>query len=264
MGHATAKRGWLTELGQTGLRLPALGFGAFKIGRNQGIKYPTAYDLPTETKVRQLLDGVLAAGLNLIDTAPAYGLSEERLGRALAGRRDQFVLSTKVGETFTDGVSTYDYSTPAVRASLERSLQRLQTDVLDLVFIHSNGNDLAIQHETDVVPLLQEYRSRGRIRAIGLSGKTVPGAQAALDWADVLMVEYHLEDTSHDAVMRTAAERGIGVVVKKALASGKLPAAEALRFVMAHPAVTSAVVGGLSLHHLIENAEVVRSLRPAL
>ncbi len=240
------------RIGRTTLQVPPLGFGAFKIGRNQGIKYATPYELPHQEAVQALLDGVLDLGCDYIDTAPAYGSSEARIGETLGRRRD-FVLSTKVGENFADGRSTYDYSRAAVAASLRRSCERLQREVLDLVFIHSNGQDLQILKETDVVAVLQEWRDRGAIRAIGMSGKTPEGAQAALDWADAIMVEYHLRDESHAAVMAAAADRGVSVIVKKGLASGALSAAEAIRFVLANPAVTALVVGGLSLSHFAEN-----------
>ncbi len=240
-------------LGRTGLLASSLGFGAFKIGRNQKTKYPSTYDLPDDSAVAALLNGVLDLGINLIDTAPAYGLSEERIGRAIAHRRDEFILSTKAGENFADGVSQYDFSRAGVEQSIERSLKRLRTDVLDLVFIHSNGDDQHILHQTDVVETLQDYRSRGRIRGIGLSGKTIEGARASLDWADVLMVEYHAEDTSHAGVIEEAASRGLGIVVKKGLASGKLPAREAIGFVLANDNVASLVVGGLNLDHIRVN-----------
>jgi len=233
--------------------VPPLGFGAFKIGRNQGIKYPQGYELPDDAAVERLLNGVLDLGCTLIDTAPAYGLSEERIGRAIGHRRNEFVMSTKVGETFTDGVSIFDFTRDGVEASLQRSLQRLRTDVLDVVFVHSSGDDEHVLRETDVVPVLTEWKMAGRIRAIGLSGKTIAGARLALEWADVVMVEYHLDDRSHADVITEAAERGVGVFVKKGLASGKLPAEAALRFVLSHPGVTSMIVGGLSLEHFAAN-----------
>ena len=243
----------LRPLGNTGLVVPPLGFGAFKIGRNQGIKYAQGYELPDDAAVERLLNGVLDLGCTLIDTAPAYGLSEERIGRTIGQRRDEFVLSTKVGETFEDGKSTFDFTRPGVEASLQRSLERLRTDVLDVVFIHSNGEDERLQLETDVVPVLQEWKAAGRIRAIGLSGKTVDGARLALEWADALMVEYHLDDRSHADAITTAAERGVAVFVKKGLASGKLPPDDALRFALSHPGVTSVIVGGLNLEHFAAN-----------
>lgn len=240
-------------LGRTGLLTTPLGFGAFKIGRNQKVKYPQPYDLPDEPAVARLLNGVLDLGITLIDTAPAYGVSEERIGRAIAHRRQEYVLSTKVGETFENGTSTYDFSAASLRASIERSLRRLQTDVLDIVFLHSNGNDLEIQTRTDAVPTLLELKQRGIIRAVGLSGKTVEGAQHALDWADALMVEYHLSDRSHEPLIAEAHRRGVGVIVKKGLAAGHLPPAEAIRFVLANPHVTSLIIGGLNLAHIAEN-----------
>src|SRR5579862_3678712 len=107
-------------LGRTGFSISPIGFGAFKIGRNQKVKYSAAYELPSDEQVAALLNGVLDLGINYIDTAPAYGTSEERIGRAIAGRRSEFVLATKVGETFEAGVSTYDFSAAAIRASVAR------------------------------------------------------------------------------------------------------------------------------------------------
>ena len=233
-----------------------LGYGAFKIGRNVGTKYPHGYELPSEEETGRLLNAVIDLGINYIDTAPAYGVSEERIGRAIAHRRGEIVLSTKVGETFHDGRSTYDFRAKAVRRSVRGSLQRLHTDVIDLVFIHSDGNDLAILEQTDAVATLLELRARGEVRAVGLSAKSIEGARAALGWADAVMVEYHLDDRSHAGVIAEAAAADVGVVVKKGLAAGHLDPAEAVRFVLATPGVGSLLVGTLSLEHLRENIRV--------
>lgn len=233
-----------------------IGFGAFKIGRNVGIKYEEDYDLPDDAAIDRLLNAVLDAGINLIDTAPAYGVSEARIGQFLAHRRDEFVLSTKVGETFTEGRSIYDFSKAATEASIARSLRRLKMDTLDIVLIHSDGADLHILTQTDVVPTLQALKAKGDIRAIGFSGKTVAGAARALDWADVLMVEYHNEDTSHDEVMREAHARGVGVLIKKGLASGRLDPSRAIPFILRHPAVSSMVIGMLDPDHMRTNVRI--------
>ncbi|MEM9703952.1 MAG: aldo/keto reductase, partial [Planctomycetota bacterium] len=150
-------------LGRTGFFVSPVSFGAFKIGRNRGIKYPTPYPLPTEAEAERLLNAALDAGVTLIDTAPAYGLSEARVGRYLSHRRGEFVLSTKVGErwgmTPSGGTnSRYDYSRSAVLSSVLQSLKRLKTDAVDLLLIHSDGRDELIQHETDVVPTMQELK----------------------------------------------------------------------------------------------------------
>lgn len=237
-----------------------IGFGAFKIGRNQGIKYAQSYELPDDREVEQLLNGVLDLGINYIDTAPAYGISEQRIGQAIGHRRAEYVLSTKVGETFANGQSTFNYSSDAIRASIERSCKRLRTDVLDIVFIHSNGDDLAILEHTDVAATLMDLRQAGTIRAIGMSGKTVQGAQAALAWADAIMVEFHLDDRSHEGVIAEAADRGVGVVVKKGLASGRLPADDAITFVLSNANITSMVIGGLNLEHIRSNWRIAQQI----
>lgn len=247
------------RLGKTDLSVTPVGFGAFKIGRNTGIKYAAGYDLPDAQEVSRLLNGVLDLGVNYIDTAPAYGISEQRIGETIARRREEYVLSTKVGETYEDGQSTYDFSSQTIRYSITLSLQRLRTDVLDLVFIHSDGNDLHILNNTDTVETLQQLRDEGLVRAIGMSGKTAEGAAAALTWADAIMVEYHLDDRSHEAVIRQAAEAGVGVVVKKGLASGKLAPDQAIRFVLKNPGVTSLVIGGLNLEHFAENVRAAQA-----
>ncbi|MCH8004764.1 MAG: aldo/keto reductase [Planctomycetes bacterium] len=248
------------RLGKTGLLVSPIGFGAFKIGRNQGTKYPNEYDLPDEGGVRRLLEGVLDLGINLIDTAPAYGLSEQRIGRAVSHRRRDYVLSTKVGETFTEGRSTFDFSQRAVRQSVQRSLRRLKTDVIDLLLIHSEGNEQALLQDTDIVQTLRDLRDRGLVRAIGLSAKTVQGARAALGWADVIMVEYHLQDRSHAGVIAEAARADVGVLIKKGLASGRLDPTEAIRFVLETPGVSSLLVGGLSIDHLRHNIRLAETI----
>jgi len=243
-------------LGTTGLAVTPIGFGAFKIGRNEKTKYAEQYALPDEQAVARLLNGILDAGVKYIDTAPAYGLSEERIGRSIGHRRGEFILSTKVGETFEQGRSTYDFSAAAMRSSVERSLRRLRTNVLDIVFIHSNGDDVEIQRATDAVATLRELKEQGLVRTIGLSGKTVQGARLALDWADAIMVEYHIDDMSHAEVIAAAAGRGVGVVVKQGLASGRLAPAEAITFVLGSSGVTSLVIGGLNLDHIRTNIQL--------
>jgi len=241
------------RLGRTGRHVSPIGFGAFKIGRNQGIKYASAYDLPDEDAVAALLEGVLEIGINLIDTAPAYGLSEERVGRALAARRHEFVLSTKAGELFQDGQSTFDFTSSGIRRSVQRSLRRLRTDFVDLLLIHSDGNDADILERSDAVETLVELRDAGLTKAIGFSGKTVEGARSALVWADAIMVEYHLDDRGHEPVIEEAGAADVGVIVKKGLASGRLAPDVALSFILANPNVASVVIGGLSLGHLRQN-----------
>jgi aryl-alcohol dehydrogenase-like predicted oxidoreductase len=244
------------SLGRNGPLVSPIGFGAFKIGRNQKIKYDSPYDLPDENQVGRLLNGLLDAGINYFDTAPAYGCSEERIGRAIGHRRQEFVLSTKVGETFEQGQSSYDFSGAAVEASIRQSLVRLNTDFLDLVFIHSNGNDVAIIEESDAIAALSKLRERGLIRMIGMSATSEQGIEAAIPWADAVMVTYHINDVSQGPAIATAADAGLGVVVKKGLGSGRLPAGEAIPFVLANQHIATLVIGSLSLPHMEQNLKI--------
>ncbi len=243
----------LRSLGETGLNISPISFGAFKIGRNQKTKYPQSYDLPDDAAVARLLNEVLDAGINHIDTAPAYGLSEERIGNSIAHRRDEFILSTKVGETFENNRSIYDFSTNAIKASILRSLKRLKTEVLDIVFIHSDGNDFHILRETDVVSTLLRFKEQGIIRNIGLSGKLPEAAKESFIWADVSMIEYHLDDQSHSDVITEATKQGIGLFIKKGLAAGHLPPEKAISFLLNNPAIHSIVIGGLNVNHIQNN-----------
>src|SRR5262249_42201444 len=155
------------------------------IGRNQKIKYAQAYALPSDEEAQRLIGGILDMGINYIDTAPAYGTSEERLGKILKSfRRDDLVGSTKVGRTFENGISSYDFSPEAVMQSVARSRQRLRMETLDLVFIHSDGNDEEILEYTHCAEALQELKRAGDVRAIGFSGKSRHGNNMARKWAD--------------------------------------------------------------------------------
>jgi aryl-alcohol dehydrogenase-like predicted oxidoreductase len=233
--------------------LSCIGFGAFKIGRNVGIKYQRGYELPSDDESDRLLRAVVDdLGINYIDTAPAYGVSEERVGHALGARSD-VIISTKVGEVFEHRTSYFDFSDKAVRDSLARSRERLKRDVLDVALVHSQGDDLHVIEKTDVVASLMSAKQRGEVKFIGFSGKTRAGSRAALAWADAIMLEYHLDDRSHAHVIEEAAARSVGVIVKKGLASGRLPPRDGIRFVLGNPNVTSMVIGGLNIDHMREN-----------
>lgn len=246
-------------------RFPALdrdvapiAFGSFKIGRNEGIKYAQGYELPTAEESRALLHAVCDMGIDIIDTAPAYGLAESRIGQALIARRDAVVIATKVGERFGKGGSQCDFSRAAVERSLRESMQRLCTDRLDIVHVHSDGSDLAILRDGGAIGALEDARERGHLGVIGFSPKTADGAMACLGDSRIgsLMLEYHPRDTSMAPVMDRCAMQDVAVLVKKPLASGAIAPAEAIPFVLAHPAVTAAVVGSLRAGNLREIARI--------
>lgn len=243
------------RLGQTNIEVSPIGLGTVKFGRNQGVKYPTAFELPSDKQIADLIALAKDLGINLLDTAPAYGTSEERLGKALKGQRDEWVISTKAGEEFANGESHFDFTAKSIQKSVERSLKRLHTDYLDIVLIHSNGDDEKLIQD-GVLQTLADLKYAGKIRACGMSTKTIAGGKLAVDQSDIVMAAYNPEYTEEREVIAYALEQNKGVLIKKAFASGHLPASESLRFVLAEPGVASVVVGTLSGGHLRENAKV--------
>ncbi len=253
----------LTPLGRTGLRVSRLGLGTVKIGRNTGVRYPSAFDLPDDHSVLRLLDTARNLGINLLDTAPAYGSSEERLGHLLTDRHE-WVLCGKAGETFHGGQSCFDFRGTAIRRSLEHSLQRLRTDHLDILLLHSDGNDRALLEQTDAFETLKRLREEGLVRAIGLSGKTAEGGLLALErGADCVMVTFNPTADSERPVIREAQRLQRGVLIKKALNSGHRASAlqDNMDFVFSEPGVSAAIIGTLNPDHLRADADAcLRSL----
>ena len=260
-------------LGSTGLDVSTIALGTVKIGRNQGVKYPRAFDLPDDEAVIELLRTASDVGVNLIDTAPAYGTSETRLGELLPRAGGEWLISTKAGESFENGESSFDFRPKPIRASVERSLKRLGRKVLDLVLLHSDGRDLEVLAAGALDALIQ-CRDEGRIRACGLSGKTVDGGIAALEaGADAVMVTHNLAYDGERAVIDRARDLNRGVLIKKALNSGHLAGdgdaspeqlADAARASIHHslatPGVTSLVIGTLSPARLRQNVEAANAL----
>ncbi|WP_236211275.1 aldo/keto reductase [Metapseudomonas otitidis] len=247
-------------LGDTGLRVSPLGLGTVKLGRDQGVKYPSGFTIPDDVEARQLLALARDLGINLIDTAPAYGRSEERLGPLLRGQRQDWVIVSKVGEEFEAGQSHFDFSPAHTRRSVERSLQRLETDVIDLVLVHSDGNDVAVLRDSGVYETLAELKQAGKIRAFGLSGKTVDGGLLALERGDCAMVTYNLNEQGERPVLDYAAQHAKGLLVKKGLASGHVclapgvdPVRASFELIFGHPGVTSAIIGTINPLHLSHN-----------
>ena len=254
------------QLGQSRIDVSVLGLGTVKFGRNQEVKYPAPFSLPSDRELIALLDQARSLGINLLDTAPAYGSSEQRLGKLLTDRQD-WVICTKVGEEFLNGKSFYDFSETHVRHSIERSLRNLNTDYLDIVLVHSDGNDIHIIESTACLPTLMDLKQKGLIRAVGMSTKSLDGGLKAVELSDLVMVTYNPSTTDDAEVIRYANSLNKGVLIKKALNSGHVAMAgensieKNLKFALTPAGVSSVIVGTISPEHLRENVEsVVRAL----
>lgn len=195
----------LHPLGHTGLQVSALGFGAMHINDER----------TTEAEAGALLNLVLDEGITLIDTARGYGLSEARIGRHLAHRRQHFVLSTKVGYG-VEGVPDWTYD--CIVQGVERALRLMKTDWLDIVHLHSCP--LPVLQQGEVTRALADCRAAGKLRVAAYSGDN-----AEVDFAIAsnafgsLQTSVSLCDQAHlQARAARADHAGIGVIAKRPLA----------------------------------------------
>lgn len=241
--------------------------GTVKFGRNQGVKYPQQFALPDDKALFELLYVAKALGINLLDTAPAYGESEARLGhlfRYFGLDRNEWLLVSKAGETFDAGVSAFDFSYTAITQSVERSLKRLNTDRLDALLLHSNGDDLAILQRDETQKALADLKQAGKILATGISSKTAAGGCYALNEADldIAMITYHPHAAEERAVIETAKQQQKLILIKKALGSGHLATQiqQNLDFIMATDYANLAVVfGTINPQHLRQNVMALKA-----
>jgi len=252
-------------LGTTDIKVSQAGLGTAKLGRNQKMHYPSSFELPSDNAITELLGYAKELGINLLDTAPAYGLSEERLGKLLKNQRHQWVISSKAGEEFINGESYYDFSSTAIRNSIERSLKRLQTDFIDIFLIHSNGEDKKIILENSALDTLKNLKKEGLIRAYGMSTKTIEGGLLAIDHgADAVMITFNPVNHEEKPVIDYAYQKNAGIFIKKAFASGHLqkitgndPIQTAIDFILKEKGVTSIILGTLNKKHLEHNVQCI-------
>lgn len=244
-----------------GLELSALGLGTVKFGRNEGVKYPEHFELPSEDKLFSLLKLAQSLGINTLDTAPSYGQSEERLGRLLTGWRNDWVIIGKAGEDFVEGKSTYNFTPDHFKYSLERSLKRLGTDYLDMLLIHSNGNDTEILQNDALIRTLHDFKKQNLVKALGASTKTVDGGVMALELLDTVMATYNAQYIDEKPVLDYALKNNKKVLLKKALSSGhNTHIKDAFSFAFSHPAVATVIVGTINPDHLRQNVEACADL----
>jgi aryl-alcohol dehydrogenase-like predicted oxidoreductase len=250
-----------SPLGDTGIEVSRVALGAVKMGRNEGVKFPEPFELPSDKELLAFLKRAQELGVNTICMSRgAYGKSTERLAKLLplVGGRDAWVLVENVGETFESGQSSHDFSPEAIKESIYRTLGILDTNHLDLVLLHSNGDE---EFETTAhlaaFPALKKLKDEGLIRAFGMSTKTLAGGRLTLQHADVVMLTYHEGYEDEHPLILEAAQQNKGVLVKKSLGSGHLPnPTDALAFVLKEEGVSSVVMGTVNIAHLEANCSV--------
>jgi aryl-alcohol dehydrogenase-like predicted oxidoreductase len=206
-------------LGRTGADVTILGFGAMELrGQPRGPEI-------TDEDAGRLLNAVLDGGINLIDTSPDYGRSEELMGAYISHRRDEFFLASKCGcplNAPADAPPPYphDYSPENVRADVEQSLRRLRTDRLDLVQVHMSPSK-AVMEQDRTVETLKDLQAEGKIRFIGMSGilPDLPD-HIAMGIFDVFQIPYSAVQRDHEELITQAVDAGAGTFIRGGAARG--------------------------------------------
>lgn len=196
------------RLGKTDMDMSVLGFGGSEIG----------YEKTSIETVATLLNSALDAGLNVIDTAECYYGSEEAIGKAVSNRRSEFCLFTKCGHPH--GLeSAPNWSRDSILQSIERSLQRLKTDRIDVVQLHS-CSESELRH-SEAIGALQTARDKGYTRYIGYSGDSRAAHYAVQCGAfDTLQTSISIADQEAiDMTLPLAREKKMGVIAKRPIAN---------------------------------------------
>lgn len=232
-------------LGKTGLRVSRLGFGGIPIQRIDAAG--------TKALIRKLAE----AGVNYIDTARGYTVSEEYLGYALEGIRDRFVLATK-GRGLTK---------EAMAADVDTSLKNLRTDYIDLYQFHNPSMaDLeTITGPGGALEALQEAKAAGKIGHIGLTAHSAAVFAKALemDWVETVMFPYNIVESQGADLIRKCGEKNVGFICMKPLAGGAIENATlALRYILTNPDVTVAIPGMAAEGELAQNLAAAGDTSP--
>lgn len=232
-------------LGKTGLRISAVGFGGIPIQRTR------------KEDTHALLRAVRDAGINYIDTARAYTVSEAWIGEAIHDMRGDFILATK--------------SMARTRADMERdisvSLENLQTDHIELYQVHNPSME---QLDTVCAPggaleALLAAKAAGKIGHIGLTAHSLAVFERALtlDWVETIMFPYNIVETQGEALIARCAEKNVGFIAMKPLAGGAIEDGRlAMRFIARNPAVTVVIPGMYSPEEVRINTEAAADITP--
>lgn len=232
-------------LGKTGLEISRVGLGGIPIQKIDA------------EGTRALIAELVNSGVNFIDTARGYTVSEEYLGYALEGVRDRFVLATK----------SMARTKEAMAKDVKTSLKNLRTDYIDLYQIHNpNAKDLdTVMAEDGALSALLEAKAAGKIGHIGITLHSADlfGCALELDWVETIMFPYNIVETQGEELIARCAEKNIGFICMKPLAGGAIDdATVALRFILANDAVTVVIPGMADTAEIAQNVAAADNVSP--
>lgn len=211
-----------TELGRSGYQVTKLGYGAMELRGAGGMR---GREINADAAAA-MLNAVLDAGINLIDTSPDYGQSEELIGAAISHRREEFFLASKCGCPINQPPAAPGQRNPHlftrenVRAGVEQSLRRMKTDHLDLVQIHVSPTRQELE-ENETIEEMLLLKEEGKVRFIGMSG-TLPNLpdHLAMGCFDAFQIPYSAIERDHEELITQAAEAGAGIIIRGGVARG--------------------------------------------
>ncbi|MCB0095784.1 MAG: aldo/keto reductase [Caldilineaceae bacterium] len=269
------------DFGNTGMQVTTLGYGAMELRHVD------------DAQAERLLNGVLDAGINFIDTSPDYGPSEDLIGKFIAHRRHEYFLATKCGcnvpQSGGDDAPRHIWTGAQVRHNIEHSLQRLKTDYVDVWQVHSADPDELAQ--SDVLETMLKIKDEGKVRHIAVSmsgrgdghgyGQLRPYLDGDWDAFEAIQVWYSALTRASENAMTEAANRGKGMIIRGVVRridpyasvedfaaqtglSDLYPRSEnaaqfLLRYAISHPALHTTIIGTKSLAHLAENIAAVEA-----
>ncbi len=268
-------------LGRTGLSITILGYGAMELRHVDA------------ASAGRLLNAALDAGINYIDTSPDYGASEEFIGKAIAHRRNEFVLASKCGcniDATGKGIASqkHIWTRAKLTENIERSLRLLKTDHLDVWQMHGPfPEELPGGPRDDVIETMQEFKREGKVRAIGISFKTGGKTDTQPPWGygalapaflawnvfDMIQIVYGGLELGNGNVITGAADRGVGVVARgvarkygpdypelfararldELCEPGENMTDFLIRLTISHPGASTLIVGSKNVEHIAAN-----------
>lgn len=195
------------QFGNTDMQVSILGLGGAEIGFGE----------VDQSIVTPMINQALDNGMNIIDTGECYKDSEEKIGIAVGHRRDEFHLFTKCGHT--SGLEGQDWEPDMLRRQIDRSLQRLKTDRIDLMQLHSCS--IEVLDKGEAIQVIQEAKQAGKVRYIGYSGDGLECKHAIeLNVFDAIQTSCNIADQECiDLTLPLARERGMGVIAKRPVAN---------------------------------------------
>ncbi|MBU0477201.1 aldo/keto reductase [bacterium] len=212
----------LKEIGNTGIKISRIGFGCASIGCEYGIKINGKSCILLEKETSGLVDYAINKGINFFDTAPAYGRSEEILGKALKGKRHSVIIGTKLALILENGMlPSKSVIEKKINNSINKSLKLLKTDYIDILQIHEADKKL---YCSDVLNALYKFKKQGKVKLIGAStyGIDMPKEALEKEVFDALQVAYNLIEQQTENVIFMAKRQGVGIIVRSALMKGIL------------------------------------------